>query len=101
MTQSSPPSHDGSAAIVNVCPDNQKLYFKDSTRKRIALFWQHLCFVPANLYTEQHVVECSFDQYKIGPMRADASRRNKIRDPLEVRSAGGSLCFMPFVGENP
>lgn len=101
MTQSSPPSHDGSDAIDNVCPDYQKLYFKDATQKRFTLFWQHLRFVLTNLYAEQHVVEYSFDQYQFGPMQADTSKRNKIRDPFEVCSAGGSPGFMPFAGENP
>lgn len=101
MTQSSPPSHDGSAAINNNCPDNRKLFFKNVTQNRFTLFWQPLRYVATHLYAELQLVKCWFDQSQIEPMQADASRCNKIRGPFELCRAGRSPGFTPFAGENP
>lgn len=101
MTQTSPPSHDGSAAIKNVCQDDQKHLIKVATQDRFTLFWQQLHFVLTNFYAKLQRFDSGFDHYQIGSMQADAPRSNQLHDPYEVCKAGRSLGFMPFAGDIP
>ncbi len=101
MTQSSSPSHDDSVAINDVCPNDQKLFFNNTTQGRFTLFWRQLCSKLTNSNAELELVKCWLDHFQIEPIQVDTFKSNKLRSPYEVCKTGESLDFLPLTGDNP